>query len=315
MKPYTFCALVANYNDGATLEAALTPLIEQTVPFDRILVINDASTDNSLEILERLRARVPQMEIINNPRNLGVAAATNIGFAHATEDYVFPASANDIFSTRLVEWAKQALEKMPDAGMVAGELTRHYLQSDKRQTVGLPFPENEPSACSPQLYRDLMKVRPITAFGGATFVHRKRALEMGGFRADMKWSSDLFLFALLANHFGLAYVPEVFGTMTIRPRQYSSALDDWSKQEPVIRSFFRILQQEFPNDYDDFRRVALLPSYHWQTLPMLLGDKNLRSYLTPKLLWRLALYKPLRTIARRLVPDRFFNSLRQLARV
>jgi glycosyltransferase involved in cell wall biosynthesis len=306
---------VANYNDGPTLEAALTPFIEQTVPFDRILVVNDASTDNSLEILENLRTRAPQVEIINNARNLGVAAATNIGFAHATEDYVFPASANDTFSTKLVASAKQALEKMPDAGMIAGKLTRHYLQSGKKQTVGLPFPDDDISVCSPERYRNLAKVRPLTAFGGATIVHRKRALEMGGFRSEMKWSSDLFLFALLANRYGFAYVPGVFGTMSIRPRQYSTAIDDWSKQEPVIRSFFRILQQEYPKDYEDFRRTALLPSYNWQTLPLLLSEGTLRSYLTPKLLWRIALYKPLRTIARRLVPDRFFNSLRQLARV
>lgn len=307
----TFCAVMANYNDAPTLEAALKPLMEQTVPFDRILVVNDGSTDHSLEVLEKLKAHATNLEIIDNGRNLGNMASTNIGLAHATEDYVFPASANDLFSNRLVEYAMEALKQIPDAGLIAGKLIRACAITGKQETIGLPFPDQGISHLTPQRYRMLLRSRPITACGGATFIHRRRALEMGGYRESMKWMADWFLFALLAARYDTAYVPQVCGTMFTHPGQFSGSINDWSKQQHVIRAFFAIMQKEYPGEYADFRACAMLPSYDFQALPLLLQNR----YLTPLLLWRIALYKPARAFARALLPRSVFQTLRMFVRL
>lgn len=310
----SFCALMANYNDAPTLEAALIPLIEQTVPFDRILVINDGSTDNSMEVLARLKSRAPQLEILDNGRNIGVAASVRRGLEHITEDYVFPASANDIFSHHLVEHALAALKLMPNASMVAGKLGLKDLQGDE-QIMSLPFPGDSISIVEPDRYKELVRSHPFSAIGGATFVNRGMMSAFGGYREEMKWMTDWFLFALLAAHHGFVYVPEKFGTMILTQNQYSCAAQDWSKQGPVIQNFFKIMQSEFPKAFEDFRAMALLPSYDWQILPMLLANPKLRSFITPLLLWRLGVSKLARSVARVILPRRVFNPLRKWARV
>lgn len=305
---------MANYNDASTLEAALRPLIEQTVPFDRILVINDGSTDNSMEVLARIQARSPQIEILDNGANIGVMASTRRGLEHLTEDYVFPASANDVFSRHLVEHATAALKHMPNAGMVVGKLGLRDGQGTE-QVISLPFADGAISICEPEKYRALMRSRPFSAQGGATFVNRQMAIALGGYRDDLKWMSDWFLFALLANRLGFVYVPEQFGTMMVSPDQYSGGVHDWSKQGPIIKDFFHTLQTEFPQEFTNFRSMALLPSYDWQILPLLLRNKKLRTYITLLLLWRLALSKPARAIARKLLPRRVFNHVRRWVRL
>lgn len=310
----TFSVLMANYNDAPTLEAALMPLIEQTVPFERILVIDDGSTDHSLEVLAAIKARAPQIEILRNDRNMGVMATTRRGFEHLTEDYVFPASANDVFSRQIVEHAKAALAVMPDAGLVTGKLGLRYGNAED-QVISLPFPNDSISACTPETYRALARAHPFSPQGGATFVNRQMAIALGGFRDNLKWMSDWFLFAMLSNRKGLVYVPEQFGTMMMREGQFSCGLRDWSKQKPIIRDFFTAMQHEFPKDFEDFRAMALLPSYGWQILPMLLRDATLRQYITPLLLWRLLFFKPARALARLLVPRCAFNALRKWARL
>ena len=305
---------MSNYNDAPTLEAALTPLIEQTIPFDRILVINDGSTDNSMEVLKRIQERAPQIEILDNEKNIGVMASSRIGFERLTEDFVFPASANDIFSTRLVEYATAALAHMPHAHMVAGKIGLRT-SDGVEQIISLPFADGTISTCEPELYRALARQRPFSASGGGVFLNRKTAIELGGFRDDFKWMSDWFLYAQISNRHGFVYVPEQFSTMMVSDNQYSSRVNDWRQQGPIIRSFFQTMQTEYPKELDDFRSIALLPSYDWQILPMLLRDAKLRSYISPLLLWRLALSKPARTIARKLLPRRLFNLVRQWVRL
>ncbi len=310
----TFCALMANYNDAATIEAALTPLINQTVPFDRILVINDGSTDNSMDVLARIKAKAPQLEIIDNERNIGAIASVRRGLERITEEYVFPVSANDVFSRLVVEHATAALKIMPNASMIAGKLGYKTMDGSE-QVASLPFPEGNITVCDAARYKEMARTHPFSANGAATILNRQRMLEYGSYREEMKWMSDWFLYLMLSTRYGFVYVPEQFGTMITGPNQYSRAVRDWSKQKPVVKSFFTIMQDEYPNDLEDFRAMAVLPSYDWQILPMLLKDRTLRSYLTPLLLWRLSVTIPARSIARAILPRSAFNMLRKWVRL
>jgi hypothetical protein len=63
-----------------------------------------------------------------------------------------------------------------------------------------------------------------------------------------------------------------------------------------------------------FRNGALLPSYERALLPELLADSQVRFYLTPLLIWRLLVYKPL-SRASGILPRDLVQRLRPLLRV
>jgi GT2 family glycosyltransferase len=74
--------IVVNANGGELLERALRAVAGQTLPPRRVLVVDNASTDGSVDGLED---RHPGVEVLRLERNVGFGAANNIGVSAATD--------------------------------------------------------------------------------------------------------------------------------------------------------------------------------------------------------------------------------------
>ena len=80
--------IIPVYNTEKYLEKCLESVCNQTLSDIEIICINDCSTDNSLEILNRYAADDERIKIINFPENRGAAAARNAGIDVATGEYI-----------------------------------------------------------------------------------------------------------------------------------------------------------------------------------------------------------------------------------
>lgn len=75
--------IVPTHNDGRTLEQCLCSLLVQDWPRLEIIVINDNSTDKTLEVLQRLSAQHSVIRYASLPQKSGPGAARNLGFSMA----------------------------------------------------------------------------------------------------------------------------------------------------------------------------------------------------------------------------------------
>lgn len=80
------------YNQSEYVAETIESALAQTYKDVEIIVINDASTDNSLEIVSRYADRV---KILNNPVNRGLPATRNIAIANSTGDLILPLDSDD----------------------------------------------------------------------------------------------------------------------------------------------------------------------------------------------------------------------------
>ena len=94
------------FNVETYIETAIRGLLNQTRPPDEILVIDDGSTDRSLEIASRFPVRV-----IRHERNRGLAAARNTAFANASHELVGAIDA-DVFPE--ADWLERLLAHFDD---------------------------------------------------------------------------------------------------------------------------------------------------------------------------------------------------------
>jgi len=62
-----------------------------------IILVNDASTDNTLKIIEELKKEDPRIEIINNEKNMGILYSRCIGALNANGKYIVTLDHDDLF--------------------------------------------------------------------------------------------------------------------------------------------------------------------------------------------------------------------------
>lgn len=95
-QPPVVTVLLPMFNAATYLGAAIESILTQSFTDFELLIIDDSSTDNSLQIAESYRQRDPRIRLLTNARNLGVAEARNLGMEQAQGKYLAFMDADDI---------------------------------------------------------------------------------------------------------------------------------------------------------------------------------------------------------------------------
>jgi glycosyltransferase involved in cell wall biosynthesis len=88
---YTLSLIVPCYNEAQTIESCIGKILDISKEQDfslEIVVVDDASTDGSWQILEKTAQQHSEIRIIKHEKNRGKGAALRTGFIHATGDFV-----------------------------------------------------------------------------------------------------------------------------------------------------------------------------------------------------------------------------------
>ncbi|MFI7101014.1 glycosyltransferase family 2 protein [Streptomyces sp. NPDC050161] len=118
---HTITVIVPAHNEEEGLPATLASLARQTVPPDRVLVVDDASTDRTGEV-----AASHGVTVLRPPRNLGSKAkAQNFALPHCTTDLVLAVDADTVLAPDYIETVVPAFDD-PAVTVAAGTVrTRH----------------------------------------------------------------------------------------------------------------------------------------------------------------------------------------------
>ncbi|MDH8702285.1 glycosyltransferase involved in cell wall biosynthesis [Dysgonomonadaceae bacterium PH5-43] len=112
------------YNVQQFIVRCLKSVLAQTYDNLEIILVNDATPDDSMTVIEDViqnTSRKNNIKIINHPINKGLAAARNSGVKEATGDYIFFLDSDDEISPNCIELlASLAIDKTID--MVIGEI-------------------------------------------------------------------------------------------------------------------------------------------------------------------------------------------------
>jgi glycosyltransferase involved in cell wall biosynthesis len=134
----TLGVIMPSYNYGHFLYEAFESVISQTLSPDKILIIDDASTDNTREIGEALTKRYPELvSFVRNEKNLGIVETFNKAVNLMDTDYLCFLGADNRFSTRYLEEGYQALARGADISY-----SNFVLFGDRARLVFSDFPED-----------------------------------------------------------------------------------------------------------------------------------------------------------------------------
>lgn len=128
------------YNGQDKIEKALYSILNQTYTNIQVLISDNASTDNTRELCERICAEDERVSYVRQPANFGLTANFNAVFDLAQGDYFMWLGHDDWLSERCVEECVETLENNPDVTIACGETVyyRDGIESFRGVVVQLP---------------------------------------------------------------------------------------------------------------------------------------------------------------------------------
>jgi glycosyltransferase involved in cell wall biosynthesis len=131
--------VLSAYNEETTIQNTLRSILNQTYTNIEIILVNDHSTDNTYNVLEKLNLK--NLIYILNPKNLGLTRSLNIGITRASGKYICRIDAGDTFDMIKIEKQVDYLEKNEDYGIVG--TWAKFFSSDGSYLYTLKTPEDD----------------------------------------------------------------------------------------------------------------------------------------------------------------------------
>ncbi|MBP0114548.1 MULTISPECIES: glycosyltransferase family 2 protein [Bradyrhizobium] len=113
--------LVPCYNYGRFLTDCVKSVLTQSIQDVRVLIIDDASSDDTVEVATRLKAADARVEFMQHARNRGHIRTYNEGIEWASGEYFLLLSADDLLVPHALERATSVMDRNPDIVLTFGE--------------------------------------------------------------------------------------------------------------------------------------------------------------------------------------------------
>lgn len=123
------------YNIEAYVEKCLSSLLAQTHEDLEIIVVNDCSTDKTMDIVGKFTDE--RIKVVNHSQNMGAGWARRTGIAAATGEYVITVDGDDWLSEDFIEKLVKNAEET-DADIVSGGIT--YVYDDNFEQINRYHP-------------------------------------------------------------------------------------------------------------------------------------------------------------------------------
>ena len=231
----TIAVLVPNWNDAKYLPKCLRSVLDQSRPPDEFVIVDDCSTDNSVEIMRAVAGNSPFVKIVPLAQNRGVYGAVAEGMKHVTSDYVLFLSANDFVLPGIFERAHRTLSAGNLPGLWSAlawlvDETDRPLRLQPSPLVSLHDRHFDPDDC--------LRLARIHGnwFTGTTLIYRRDVLEeIGGFDPAYGGLSDLITALSIATRYGAAYSPAPLGIIRLHEGSVlSGTLKDYGRLESLL---------------------------------------------------------------------------------
>ena len=214
--------LLPVYNAAPYLAESLTSILEQTRQADQIVIINDGSTDNSLELLEEFKRQEARAQLIDQ-KNLGVSAARNRGLALCEGDFIALMDADDICHPSRFSVQLEAMQKL------RLDLCGSWIQMFGRKSRQVRYPCTDTEL----KWNFLFLGRTIP---NPTAMLRRETIGTTRYREDMHYAEDFgFFLELLLKNPGIraANLPKMLLSYRMHETQASQNLKNLNQRNIV----------------------------------------------------------------------------------
>jgi hypothetical protein len=123
------------FNYGRFLEGAVASVVSQRGVDVEVIIVDDASTDDSADVAEAIAAREPAVQVLRNETNQGHVRTFNNGYERATGEFIVRLDADDLLTPGSLARAVALFDAFPAVGLVYGH-PRHFEEAEPPVRAG-----------------------------------------------------------------------------------------------------------------------------------------------------------------------------------
>ena len=235
------------YNRAAFVRGAIESTLGQTFQDFELLIVDDGSTDRSIEIVRSYQD--PRIRLVENAGNLGLPVTRNLGLELARGEYIALLDSDDVSLPDRLARQVEFLDDNPSYAEVGAWSQRMDESGQPLRRVKIQ-PTSAEQVRATLLFRCPLKNRSVM---GRTAMMRKL-----GYRSDFTRCQDYDLHARLAEHHDIGNIPEVLVLGRTHPNQWTGATAELGKTMKMRIMSERLQTLGIDPTEDELRRHFLL---------------------------------------------------------
>jgi glycosyltransferase involved in cell wall biosynthesis len=193
--------VIPTYNRACLLRKAIFSVLNQTYRDFEIIVVDDASNDNTIDVISALNNK--KIKYVRNEYNKGEAGARNTGILNTNGQYIAFLDDDDEWFPKKLELQVDKIENSPQkTGLIYTSIIRCYYKENKliRKYQSIALHKGE-------TYHILMKLN-IIGTPSCVLIRRKCAERIGLFDSAIAYGLDYDYWIRISKHFDIDYLAE-----------------------------------------------------------------------------------------------------------
>lgn len=259
-----FSAIIPLYNKAPYIENAIQSVLNQTCQEFELVIVNDGSTDNSLDLCKYLLQDVTVEYQIIEQQNFGVSTARNNGIKTAKYNYIAFLDADDWWEPTFLEEIKNLIKDFPEAAIY----TSSYIKVKNGKNIPAQIGISTDFGRGYFDYCEAYSKSPwMPIWTGATILKKEVFNEITGFNPKLKLGEDFDLWLRIALKYKIALINNPLAYYNQDVTQQGRAVGNLHKPENHMLwhlDFFEEKSKEIPylkQMLDNLRVYGLFPYY------------------------------------------------------
>jgi glycosyltransferase involved in cell wall biosynthesis len=246
--------IIPAHNAARHISATLRSVRDQTYRSLEIIAVDDGSTDNTGQILEKFAAEDRRTSVLRQ-NNSGVAMARNLAISHARGDFIAPLDADDIWHPEKLTRQFSALSR---GGATVGLV---YTWSRIIDDYDRLLSEKACKAVHSGSVLPFLLRNNFIGSASSPLIRRECLVEAGGYDPSLRAAGaegceDYQLYIAIAEHYHFEVVPAFLVEYRVRPNSMSQAAWQMMLSHDIVMGRARKRHPELPDDL--FRQSSAL---------------------------------------------------------
>lgn len=231
------------YNKEQSIASTLQTVLKQTYQDFEIVIVNDGSTDHSVE--EVAKVPDPRIRLIHQS-NAGVSAARNRGIAEARGEFVAFLDADDEWNPDYLKTQYKLTQKYPECSVFACNYEFKDAQGKVTPTIirKLPFKGVDGILSN---YFEVASCSHPPLWTSAVMVKKNAIQSIGGFPIGIKSGEDLLTWARLTVNGQIAYAKQAYAVFNVEGYSISEKPKRIPAEQDIVGQELKALLKAHPS--------------------------------------------------------------------